>query len=102
MPKISEELLAYFATLVALVLLVVIAMLISAYFPHILGRVETFGLGTVTGGLIGLMRIPRTKQGEALLAEGAGMLASDSPRDAIATVADQLSLSTPPPPQRGK
>lgn len=81
MPKISEELMAYFGTLIALVLLVIVAMLISAYFPHILGKVEAFGLGTVTGGLIGLMRIPRAKpvDGEPLLRMSAATLSPDQP-----------------------
>lgn len=53
-----EQLFAYVATLVALVVVVMGAMITAAIDPDILGKVEAFGIGTVTGGLIGVLRIP--------------------------------------------
>lgn len=53
-----EQLIAYLATLGALVLVLVIAMLGAAYSPFVVGKLESFGLGTITGGLIGVLRIP--------------------------------------------
>jgi hypothetical protein len=50
-----EQLIAYLATLGALVL-VVIAALIAA--GNGVSITEAFGLGAVTGGLIGVLRIP--------------------------------------------
>lgn len=53
-----EQLIAYIATLMALVLALIGSMLIAAFVPGILGHVADFGIGTVTGGLIGVLRIP--------------------------------------------
>lgn len=54
-----EQLVAYLATLGALVI-VFIAALIAAGRGVTVG--EAFGLGTITGGLIGLMRIPSSSR----------------------------------------
>ena len=54
----SEQLTAYMATLIALIVALVGSMLIAAFVPGILGHVADFGIGTVTGGLIGVLRIP--------------------------------------------
>ena len=54
-----EQLVAYLATLAALVI-VFIAALVAAGRGVTVG--EAFGLGTITGGLIGLMRIPSSPQ----------------------------------------
>lgn len=51
-----EQLIAYLATLGALV--AVFGMAIAAATFGNLGNIETFGLGTITGGLIGILRIP--------------------------------------------
>lgn len=57
-----EQLIAYLATLGALVLIVLGAMGIAAVTGEvIIGKMEAFGLGTVTGGLIGLMRLPSSR-----------------------------------------
>lgn len=57
-----EQLIAYLATLGALVVIVLGSMLISwAAGEIVIGKVEAFGLGTVTGGLIGLMRLPSAR-----------------------------------------
>lgn len=53
-----EQLIAYICTLVALVASLLGAMLISAWVPAVLGKIEVFALGTVFGGLIGVLRIP--------------------------------------------
>lgn len=99
MPKITEELLAYLSTLAALIFLVGMAMLICAFYPHVMGKLETFGLGTVTGGLIGLMRIPRAKSvfGDGTLVEGTATLGYSQDNPGV----PEQPLS-PPPPQRGK
>lgn len=57
-----EQLIAYLATLAALVAVLLGAMLIAAFSGEVLiGKMEAFGLGTVTGGLIGLMRLPSAR-----------------------------------------
>ncbi len=57
-----EQLIAYLATLFALCAIVLGSML-SAWGAGeiVIGKVEAFGLGTVTGGLIGLMRLPSSR-----------------------------------------
>lgn len=56
-----EQLIAYLATLAALVVVLLGAMIIAALSNSIIGKMEAFGLGTVTGGLIGLMRLPSAR-----------------------------------------
>ncbi|GAM01728.1 hypothetical protein [Sphingomonas parapaucimobilis] len=56
-----EQLVAYLATLGALVV-VFISALIAAGRGVSVG--EAFGLGTITGGLIGILRIPTNRQPE--------------------------------------
>lgn len=57
-----EQLIAYLATLGALVIVLLGSMLIAAFTGDvIIGKMEAFGLGTVTGGLIGLMRLPSAR-----------------------------------------
>jgi len=63
--KPREQLIAYLATLGCLVLVLLGSMLIAAFSGEILiGKMEAFGLGTVTGGLIGLMRLPSSRTTE--------------------------------------
>jgi uncharacterized membrane protein YeiH len=50
---------AYLWTLGALVLVFFGSLGTAAAFPAIIGKIEAFGLGTITGGLIGLLRMPR-------------------------------------------
>lgn len=54
-----NQLVAYLATLGALVASLVGTMLIAAFVPGVLGHIADFGIGTVTGGLIGVLRIPQ-------------------------------------------
>lgn len=57
-----EQLIAYLATLAVLALVLLGSELIAAFSGDILiGKMEAFGLGTVTGGLIGLMRLPTSR-----------------------------------------
>lgn len=53
-----EQLIAYCATLAALITVVMGALITAAIDPDVLGKLEVFGIGTVTGGLIGVLRIP--------------------------------------------
>lgn len=46
-------------TLAALVLVYFGSIIAAALVPSIIGKIEAFGLGTITGGLIGLLRTPR-------------------------------------------
>jgi uncharacterized membrane protein YjjP (DUF1212 family) len=56
-----EQLVAYLATLIALVVVFAIAIIAAALVPELLGKAEVFGLGTITGGLIGILRIPASR-----------------------------------------
>jgi hypothetical protein len=67
-----DQLIAYLATLAALVT-VFIAALIAAGRGVTVG--EAFGLGTITGGLIGILRIPSSR----------GLEPAGTPNDPIST-----------------
>lgn len=56
-----EQLVAYLATLFTLVVVFVAALIAACYAPNLIGRLEAFGLGTITGGLIGILRIPSSR-----------------------------------------
>lgn len=56
-----EQLVAYLATLGALVLVFIIAVIGFGIWPALAGKSETFALGTIFGGLIGVLRIPSTR-----------------------------------------
>jgi hypothetical protein len=56
-----EQLVAYLATLAALVLVFALAVVAGAISPSVIGQIGEFGLGTITGGLIGVLRIPSTR-----------------------------------------
>ncbi|WP_066827604.1 hypothetical protein [Sphingomonas mali] len=55
-----DQLIAYLATLVCLVLVFCVALFAAG---HGVNVTEAFGLGTITGGLIGLLRIPTRPTG---------------------------------------
>lgn len=57
-----HDLIAYLATIAALVVIFAMALIVSAIRPDIIGKIEAFGLGTITGGLIGILRIPSARQ----------------------------------------
>lgn len=54
---------AYIATLVALVAVFMSALVAAAESPNVIGHLESFGLGTITGGLIGVLRMPQRQTG---------------------------------------
>ncbi|MDB5705963.1 MAG: hypothetical protein JWN66_3079 [Sphingomonas bacterium] len=56
-----EQLIAYLATLGTLALVIIAALIVAALAPGVMGKMEVFGLGTVTGGLIGVLRIPTAR-----------------------------------------
>ncbi|MEO7466734.1 MAG: hypothetical protein ABIV36_06965 [Sphingobium limneticum] len=56
-----EQLFAYLATLAALVLVFTVAIVAGVISDHVIGKIEAFGLGTITGGLIGVLRIPTSR-----------------------------------------
>lgn len=53
-----DQLSAYIATLIALVVVFIAALIAAVFAPQIDGKMEVFGLGTITGGLIGILRTP--------------------------------------------
>lgn len=53
-----EQLISFLATLLALLIVYMGTLVFAAQYPNIIGKIETFGLGTITGGLIGILRIP--------------------------------------------
>jgi hypothetical protein len=52
-----HQLVAYLATLA----IVIVALLIAAWKPEVIGKMAAFGLGTITGGLIGVLPIPSVR-----------------------------------------
>ncbi len=56
-----EQLIAYLATLVTLAFVMLSALIVAAFSPDVMGKLEAFGLGTITGGLIGVLRIPAAR-----------------------------------------
>lgn len=57
-----EQLIAYLATLLALIVVLLSALIVAAIAPDVMGKIEAFGVGTITGGLIGVLRIPQARQ----------------------------------------
>ena len=53
-----EQLIAYLATLAALAVIFTVAIVAGVVSEHVIGKIEAFGLGTITGGLIGVLRLP--------------------------------------------
>lgn len=58
----GEQLIAYLATLFALIMVLLSALITAAIAPDVMGKIEAFGLGTITGGLIGVLRLPAQRQ----------------------------------------
>lgn len=61
MTERHEQLVAYLATLVALVTVFLSSIIVGAFSPGVIDKIEAFGLGTITGGLIGVLRIPQAR-----------------------------------------
>lgn len=53
-----DHLIAYLATLLALAVIFTVAIVAGVVSEHVIGKIEAFGLGTITGGLIGVLRLP--------------------------------------------
>jgi len=66
----KEQLIAYLATLGTLAVVVLGAFIAALLNPAILGKMEAFTLGTVTGGLIGVLRIPSLRSPVATTQDG--------------------------------
>ncbi|WP_242147547.1 hypothetical protein [Sphingomonas sp. BAUL-RG-20F-R05-02] len=60
-----DHLIAYLATLATLTLIFTIAIVAGVISEHVIGKIEAFGLGTITGGLIGVLRLPTSQSAEA-------------------------------------
>lgn len=56
--KQHEQLIAYLATLATLATIFIAALITGALSPQVLSKMDAFALGTVVGGLIGLLRMP--------------------------------------------
>lgn len=57
----NQQLIAYLATLGALIAVFLAALIVAAIAPEVIGKIEAFGLGTITGGLIGVLRLPQQR-----------------------------------------
>jgi hypothetical protein len=57
----KAQLAAYLATLATLALVFLAALVAAAIAPALIGKIEAFGLGTITGGLIGVLRLPQQR-----------------------------------------
>lgn len=60
-----HTLVAYIATLSTLVIVLVAGLVAAAFAPNLIGKIEAFGFGTVTGGLIGLAGTFRPRSTQA-------------------------------------
>lgn len=56
-----DQLIAYLATLATLIVVFIAALIGGSLAPQVLGKFEAFGLGTITGGLIGVLRLPQQR-----------------------------------------
>jgi hypothetical protein len=65
-----EQLIAYLATLGALIVVLLSALIVASFAPAVMGKIEAFGLGTITGGLIGVLRIPAGRTPVATTQDG--------------------------------
>ena len=74
-----EQLIAYLSTLGALVLVLALALVAGIISDHVIGKIEAFGLGTITGGLIGVLRIPAARNPVAATESGDVNVGSDKP-----------------------
>jgi hypothetical protein len=56
-----DQLTAYLATLATLIVCFLGALAFGAFNANVIGKLESFGLGTITGGLIGVLRLPQQR-----------------------------------------
>lgn len=52
----------FIATLITLVVVLIAAFMAAYFVPELIGKIEAFGLGTVTGGLVTLAASFRPRQ----------------------------------------
>ena len=64
------QLIGYLATLACLAFVILAALIVAAFVPEVMGKMEVFGLGTVTGGLIGVLRLPTARTPVAATTSG--------------------------------
>jgi hypothetical protein len=69
-----DHLIAYLATLATLAVIFTVAIAAGVASEHVIGKIEAFGLGTITGGLIGVLRLPTSQTAEA---DGASARSTD-------------------------
>lgn len=81
------QFLAFIATLGALAFVFDSALLAAWLSPGIMGKIEVFGLGTITGGLIGVLKAPSRPAG-----------ASDATLGAALNKVPDAPPAPPPPP----
>lgn len=68
--NVKEQLIAYLATLAALVVTLLGAMMIAAFVPSVMDKISDFALGTVFGGLIGVLTRPGARSPTATTDSG--------------------------------
>jgi hypothetical protein len=56
-----DQLIAYLATLATLVMCFIGALVVGAFNEAVIGKIEMFGMGTLVGGLIGVLRLPQQR-----------------------------------------
>lgn len=83
-----EQLIAYLATLGALVAVFSIAIVAGGVSSGVAGHLEAYGLGTITGGLIGLLRLPSVRSPVGTTETGDVNLAPATPSDPQPPAAD--------------
>jgi len=80
------QLIAFIATLGALLFVFDSALVAAAFCPGIMGKLEVFGLGTITGGLIGVLKAPTRSSGT-----------SDATMNAALGKVPDAPIAAPPP-----
>lgn len=91
-----DQLIAYLATLVALIVVVLGAMIIGALSGVVIGKIEAFGIGTVTGGLIGVLKLPARPAGSSSQADLNLATALDKVPPATTGTGPAEPIATPP------
>lgn len=59
--KDRDQLIAYLATLGTLAACFLGSLIVGAINGDVIGKIEAFGLGTLVGGLIGVLRLPQVR-----------------------------------------
>jgi hypothetical protein len=90
---------AFIATLVALAFVFDSALVAASINGGIMGKLEVFGLGTITGGLIGVLKAPTRSTGasDATVSAALNKLPDAPPVPAITPVVIQQPADQPVP-----